>query len=110
VVEANWVVKRPNHVVLLAFPVSVTIPTPLKLTAVVAPWLINSNGDPTNVTHEWPEANPTVVLQTPSVGVGATNDDNAKLRTPPASEINGLMVPPGRSEMVPVPEVNVPPE
>jgi len=94
---------------VLASPVSVTTPFAIKLTAVVAPWLINRNGDPIAVMHECPNASATLVLQTPSVGAGATNADNEKSRTPP-STTHGLVLPAGRSEMVPVPDVNVPPE
>src|SRR5579864_4564700 len=110
VVKASCVVKRPEYSEVLPFPVSVSTPSVVKEIAVEAPWLINRKGDPTDVTHEWPDARATLVLQTPSVGDTAPNAVNEKSRAPPANTINGLRDPAGRSEMVPVPEVKVPPE
>ena len=110
VVAATWVVKSPVYVELLPFPVSVSTPSVVKEIAVEEPWLINRKGDPAAVTHEWPDARATVVLQIPSVGDTAPNDVNEKSRTPPANTMNGFRDPAGRFEIVPVPEVKVPPE
>jgi hypothetical protein len=95
---------------VLEFPSSVARPFAIKVSTVEVPSLINRKGEPTNTTHEWPDARATLVLQTPSVGVGAANDVNEKSSTPPARTRNGLVLPAGRSLMVPVPDVNVPPE
>jgi hypothetical protein len=110
VVAPNCDVKSPRYEEVLESPVSVATPFVIKETDVVAPSLVSRKGDPTNAIHERPDVRATVVLQTPLVGVGGSNDDNEKSSVPPARTINGLMLPAGRSLMVPVPEVNVPPE
>jgi len=110
VVAPNCDVTRPVYGEVVSLPVSVVMPSSCRVTAVAAPSLINRKGDPTNATHESPDARATAVLQTPLVGVGTSKDVNEKSSPPPSRTINGLMLPAGRSLMVPVPEVNVPPE
>jgi hypothetical protein len=110
VVEPSCVVKRPLYGEVLEFPVSSAKPSVIQLIVVDAPSLTNRNGDPTNTIHDSFEARATVVLQTPLVGVGGSNEESEKSSPPPARTIKGLMLPAGKSLMVPVPEVNVPPE
>lgn len=110
VLEVNCWENKPLYGEVLEFPVSVTTPSVVQLSAVKAPSLTNRMGDPAEVTHECPNARATVVLQTPSVGETAPNPVSEKSRTPPASTINGLVLLPERSRIVPVPEVKVPPE
>lgn len=68
VLPVNCVENKPAYGEVLEFPVSVTAPRAVQLIAVKAPSLNNRMGDPTDVTHECPDARATVVLQTPSVG------------------------------------------